>query len=206
MNGSVMGCSMDRIERIIQHTEGPTVLDLGAVQHDIDNTDRDEWLHDHLVDEFDRVIGVDILPREIAELSKQGYEMYQADVTEMDIDVTADTIVAGELIEHIANPGQMLARCAEHLKPGGKIVLSTPNPWGGPLLRRLLRGSLSINEEHVAWYTPTVIDQLLNRYGFAMSHAATTRRPNQGMVATVARYANVDVLSGTTWVFVGVKQ
>lgn len=196
---------MDRIDRIIAEVDGPTVLDLGAVQHDLDKTENDDWLHQHLVNQFERVVGVDILAEEIQQLNQQGYEMYQADVTEMSLDIEADTIVAGELIEHIANPGLMLERCQEHLKPGGKVVLSTPNPWGVPLLIRTAIGDLSINEEHVAWYTPQVMRQLLERYGFELVTAETTRRDHKGLMR-IAQWLNSDYFGGTTWIFTGVKQ
>ncbi len=39
-----------------------------------------------------------------------------------------EAIVAGELIEHLENPVDFLRRCARLLTPGGRLVLSTPNP------------------------------------------------------------------------------
>jgi len=196
---------MSRIDRIVDHTEGPEILDLGCVQHDLANVDNSDWLHGRLCDEFETVVGVDILP-EVTELAAEGYAVKQANVETMDLDSEFDTVVAGELIEHVANPGLMVETVTDHLKDGGRLVLSTPNPWGAPVVRRVLRGTLSINDEHVAWYTPTVVGQLFDRYGLHMTHAATTRRPNQGLLATAARYAGCDMLSGTTWIIVGEKQ
>lgn len=190
---------MTRIQRIIEATEGPTVLDLGAAQHDPAKAENDDWLHKHLCDSFERVVGVDYLPGAVAELNRHGYEFVQADVTDMSLSVEADTVVAGELIEHVDNPGLMLECIADHLKPGGRVVLSTPNPWGLPILRRLLSGRLTINEEHVAWYGPTVLEQLFERHGFELESIETTRRNHYGL-SRLAQVLDWDLLAGTTWV------
>ncbi len=38
-----------------------------------------------------------------------------------------DLITSFEVIEHLAQPERLLARCSEWLTPGGRLVLSTPN-------------------------------------------------------------------------------
>jgi len=38
-----------------------------------------------------------------------------------------DLITSFEVIEHLARPEQLLVRCASWLKPGGRLVISTPN-------------------------------------------------------------------------------
>ncbi len=38
-----------------------------------------------------------------------------------------DLVTAFEVIEHLAEPDRLLARCAAWLEPGGRLVLSTPN-------------------------------------------------------------------------------
>jgi len=190
---------MNRIEKIIAKTEGPTVIDLGCVQHDAGKATNEDWLHEHLCQAFERVIGVDILSDEVAKLNQQGYEIVQADVTEMEIDVRADTVVAGELLEHLANPGLMLERIQKHLKPGGKIVLSTPNPWLIARLIRLARGRESINDEHVAWYGPTVLRQLLSRYGYQNIEIDGTTRDHGG-ITSVAQYCESTVFGSSTYI------
>jgi len=191
----------NRIEYVCEYTEGPLVLDLGAVQHDAANASNTEWLHQYLVNQFERVVGVDILADDVKQLNNQGYEMIEADVTDMDLGITADTIVAGELIEHIDNPGQFLTQAKQHLKPEGNLILTTPNPWAIVHLRRWVTGTYSINPTHVAWYGPRVLTQLLDRYGFTVTKLHTTERDHKGLTR-VAQELGSDVFGGTTWICV----
>jgi len=190
---------MKRTDRIVELVEGPTVLDLGAVQHDAANAAGGDWLHGRLCEHFERVIGVDYLAGAVAELNAKGYEMVQADVTDMSLDVTADTVVLGELIEHVGNPGLMLDRVGEHCKPGARVVLSTPNPWGLAYMRRMLTGAGHVNDEHVAWYGPRVLRSLLGRHGFAVERIECLRCTDDRLT-WLAERVGATTLAGTTWI------
>ena len=37
-----------------------------------------------------------------------------------------DTVVLGEILEHLHDPGALLDRSLEHLRPGGRVVITTP--------------------------------------------------------------------------------
>ena len=196
-----------RIRAIVDRVEGPTVLDLGAVQHDANAAASENWLHDHLVRRFERVIGVDILAEDIQRLNGQGYEMVQADVETMELGVTADTVVAGELIEHLSNPGRMLDRAREHLADDGRLVLSTPNPWAFVHLRRHLHNGLQVNSEHTAWFGPTVLRQLVDRHGFDVVDRAGVAPSRGGLSLTRAvERLGFEPFGYTTWVITAEKQ
>lgn len=52
-----------------------------------------------------------------------------------------DAIVCGEAIHLLTNPGNLLASFAGHLRPGGRVIITTPNTWTmRSRLRFLLRG------------------------------------------------------------------
>ena len=40
-----------------------------------------------------------------------------------------DSVFAGETIEHVTNPVRLLVECNRVLKPGGRCVMTTPNPF-----------------------------------------------------------------------------
>ncbi len=55
-----------------------------------------------------------------------------------------DLITALEIIEHLANPGNLLELATKNLKPDGHILISTPNIQSLPArLRFLMKGRLS---------------------------------------------------------------
>lgn len=194
---------MNRIDAVLNRVEGPCVLDLGAVQHDASKADSDKWLHSQLASVVDTVIGVDILEDEIEKLISQGYDIRVGDVESMDFDICADTIVAGELIEHVSNPGRMLDRCYGHLKSGGLLILTTPNPWAIVHVTRWLSKSPQINREHVAWYGPVVLQQLLERHGFTEFECEGVRAPLSGVrhgMMRIAQSLGYEYFGANTWV------
>jgi len=196
-----MSGGMARIDAVVDAVKGDTVLDFGAVQHDIANTDKKTWLHQHLVDNFDVVIGVDRLSDEVQKLNEQGYEFLTADVTKLNLGRTVDTVVAGEIIEHVNNPGDMIGCAAAHLNTGGRIIITTPNPWAFPWLRDAMSGTMDPSPEHTAWFGPTVLKQLVQRYGFEVVDVEITPPVAKG-ISWVLYKAGFDLLGGTHIVFV----
>ncbi|MEO1065187.1 MAG: methyltransferase domain-containing protein [Actinomycetota bacterium] len=76
-----------------------------------------------------------------------------------------DTVVAGELIEHLGNPAGFLARAREHLAPGGRIVLSTPWTFSAHYASyALLKYPDSCqNRQHTMWFCPRTLEELASR-------------------------------------------
>jgi SAM-dependent methyltransferase len=79
-----------------------------------------------------------------------------------------DVIFGSHLIEHLTEPGAFLEHAASLLRPGGLLVLVTPN------IRSLLsrasgRRWVSYKiPEHVSYYDPRTITGLLDRAGFSV--------------------------------------
>lgn len=153
----------ERVNEIVERCEG-SILDIGCVQHSLERIKSDSWLHGVLCNQFNDVVGMDILEEEIQELSDMGYNVVHGDAENFKLDKKFDTIVAGELIEHLANPGNFLECCAQHLKDNGKLVLTTPNPYWIEYTIRRAFNRLDVNPEHTALYDEVVITQLLDRY------------------------------------------
>ncbi|WP_200531942.1 methyltransferase domain-containing protein [Halorubrum sp. LN27] len=188
----------DRVSAICDAVEGPTVLDLGAVQHEAAAAADDDWLHGRLCDRYESVIGIDTEADAVDELRDRGYDIRVGDATDLSVDVTADTVVAGELIEHVSDPGGLIESARRHLRPGGQVVLSTPNPWLLAHVRRVLGGREQVNEAHVAWYGPTVLQQLLDRHGFSEISCFGVGPSHSGATG-LAQRLGCERLGETTW-------
>ncbi len=156
----------DKIEWVKKYVAGKKVLDLGCVRHNIEETEKDDWLHGVIVKEADNVTGVDYLEKEVEELNKKGFNIVCANVETMDLNEQYELIVAGDLIEHLNNFGLFLERVRCHLQSDGTFILTTPNPIN--IMRFfgvLFKGEVGVNFEHTCWFTMKVLQQLVERYG-----------------------------------------
>jgi 2-polyprenyl-3-methyl-5-hydroxy-6-metoxy-1,4-benzoquinol methylase len=149
-----------------QMVQGRTVLDVGCVDHSASIEQSSTWLHKHLVRTAESVVGLDILESEAQKLRQRGYNVVAGDATTVSLGRTFDFVVAGEIIEHVDNPSAFVANMARHLNDNGRLVITTPNAF------YFLHFFESIftdverrwNDEHVAWYCPFTLRNLLSRH------------------------------------------
>lgn len=82
-------------------------------------------------------------------------------------DNTADYIICLETLEHLENPTFFLSEVKRVLKPGGKLILSLPNPfYWGEIIGQIRH--LPDTEGHVASFTFVNIDALLRFAGMKL--------------------------------------
>jgi SAM-dependent methyltransferase len=83
-------------------------------------------------------------------------------------DATFDTVIAGEIIEHLEQPVLFLRNCRRLLKPSGRLVLTTPNPYYPPiiLLNWLMIRRYFYSADHVFEIAPRYMIRLLENTGY----------------------------------------
>jgi len=123
------------------------------------------------------VTGIDINKQAIEEIREytQYDNLFYADATNVDLKIGLgdfDIIHAGDVIEHLSNPGDFLYFCKNNLKSHGKIVITTPNPICKYSLPAYRKYGFLANMEHTCWISPTNMNELCRRTGlvFAESH------------------------------------
>jgi SAM-dependent methyltransferase len=82
-----------------------------------------------------------------------------------------DFVVAGDIIEHLSNPGMMLDGVKRFLKPDGQLIVSTPNAMGLPAHLRHCVGRFREGSEHVLCFNALTLTQLLERHGYEVVEA-----------------------------------
>lgn len=139
---------------------GPRVLDIGYAQLPNPN------LAGHAVTGLD-LIAPDTIP--------SGYAaVVQGDatsVTSLFAKGAFDSIVFGEVIEHLERPYDFLRSLRHVLRPRGQIVFSTPNPGSFPvaLFELLQSRRFFYTEDHTFYFLPRWVSRMLSRTGFKLT-------------------------------------
>jgi len=159
-----------RTEHILRNVVGSDVLDVGCAGH-VPKPGSPYWLHGRLREKFQSLAGIDLNAENIQRLKDSGYEnVHVASAEDFDLGKKFDTIVAGELIEHLSNPGLFFSRCHQHLKAGGRLVISTPYAFA---LLYVLYAFIKFpktcqNDQHSVWFCPETLAELASRHGFSV--------------------------------------
>ena len=128
------------------------------------------------------VDGVDVLEERVEQAKERGYtRVHRASATDLPAaDGVYDAVVSGELIEHLedADVDRALREMRRVLRPGGVLMLTTPNPDG--MLWRLRRRS-TLNASHLSAHSRRSLRRRLERSGFTAVRFAGSGR--------VSRYA-----------------
>jgi 2-polyprenyl-3-methyl-5-hydroxy-6-metoxy-1,4-benzoquinol methylase len=144
-----------------------TVLDVGCIGHTADSVKNPNWLHGLLYGKVKHVIGIDILESEVKKLLTLGYNVIVCNAEDLRLEEKVDVIIAGELIEHLSNPGKFLENVKTVLKEGGKLIITTPNAYSIlNIISAITRGYVPVHKEHKCFYDKVTLIQLLNNHGF----------------------------------------
>lgn len=163
-----------RADLILDHVRGPDVLDIGCADH-VPRPGSRRWVYGRLKERFPATVGLDASAENVEVLRGKGFDdLHVADAQSFSLGATFDTIVAGEVIEHLENPAGFLASARDHLKPGGRLIVTTPYVFG------LLNTTYAYgafprtcpNAEHTMWFCPSTLTALAHRTGFKALHCS----------------------------------
>ena len=104
-------------------------------------------------------------PYSAAELRRQGLQAHES-LDDPGLSEPFDGCSAIEVLEHLREPWTVMAHLAARLKPGGFLILTTPNVEGLKPRLRLDRWSESIDQAHLMLFQPRSIETALRRAGF----------------------------------------
>jgi 2-polyprenyl-3-methyl-5-hydroxy-6-metoxy-1,4-benzoquinol methylase len=123
------------------------------------------------------VIGLDMDER-AAELARSFCEeVHVGDVETMELPFepgTFDAVVCGDLIEHLRDPQGFITRVRPLLRPGGRLVLSTPNIANWAMRLSLLFGRFRYTEwglldrTHTHFFTRKTLRECLEAAGYRL--------------------------------------
>jgi len=81
-----------------------------------------------------------------------------------------DTIVCGELIEHLENPYALLRALRPLLSDDGRLLVSTPNPLSIPVfVAEVMRSRrFFFTRDHLYYFLPRWVERLLEKTGYVV--------------------------------------
>ena len=167
---------VDRNAFLLERARGKKVLHLGcADEHTVRlKLSKDAHLHAQLGTVAKELWGVDLSGEAISELRQAGFtNLIRGDVERLD-DIPElrnqhfDVVIAGELIEHIFNPGLFLKACRNVCSADTELILTTPNALVYSQAIFALLHREAIHPDHMLMWSPTTMRTLVTRSGFAI--------------------------------------
>lgn len=161
-----------RSNDLVKWVKGPAVLDVGCAGHKVE-PESPYWLHGKLTKCFPDTTGIDISVENIEEMRQLGFsDLHMQSAEDIQLEKHFDTIIAGELIEHLSNPGKFLQSATVHLARGGRILLTTPYPFSLAYSLYALKKfpKTCQNSQHTVWICPSTLSELASRFGLRIVH------------------------------------
>jgi SAM-dependent methyltransferase len=197
---------------------GRTVLHLGAVGETCASPDAraaaaPHSVHALLTSVARACVGVDIDRDAVEVITAAGIfdNIVAADATSIDrSDIplpSIDVIVASDVIEHLANPGDLLTAARRLAEPHTGLVVTTPNAASLPQFLRYVSGRSIEGDDHKVSFNVYSLTNLLSSAGWAIDWIATCYQRDAparlGKAFTLAQAAlrRAPSLGGTLFVF-----
>ncbi len=122
-----------------------------------------QWPHTLLRRAAKEVYGVDI---DMSKSFASDRRYLKASAEDFDFPAKFDVIFAGDIIEHLSNPGLFLASCKKHLSPGGRLLITTPNAFNlFNLAEKLTKCEPTVNADHTCYFNSKTLRKLLEKNG-----------------------------------------
>lgn len=163
----------NRWDFVRPYVENKRVLDVGPAElvGTINKEKFDRWIHGKIAKVASSLSGLEKNPEQVRALAGMGYNISEGDAEAFNLNKEFDVVFAGELIEHLSNPGRFLECAKNHLGNGGKVVLTTPNRFSILSFYHVIRtGRVPTYRKpiakHVLFFDEDSMRSLLERHGF----------------------------------------
>lgn len=165
---------VQRVDFIKNACRGKKVLHLGCTNYPYtkESIESSALLHFELDKIASELYGFDFDQKGIDILLENGSKnLYRADLEKLEevaLDETFDVIIAGEMIEHLNNPGLFLRGIKRFMNADTNLVITTINAYSGMRFwQYFLRGKAGENEpvhpDHVAYYSYSTLSLIIKR-------------------------------------------
>lgn len=131
--------------------------------------------------------GIDRDPGLVAIALERGLDVFEGDVLDPPIgrDIRFDVVTMEHLVEHFApaEAAELLAEYARRLRPGGRLVIVTPNYSDWAVASEIFW----LDPTHVRPYPGGLLAMMVNDLGMRVIHVSTQRLVKLGIRSALSR-------------------
>lgn len=143
---------------------------------------------------FERIAAVEPTPDLAKTCRKRGLEVFELPIERIQLEPNEffDVVASFEVIEHLFSPLDFVGHMSRLLKPGGILMLACPNGLGFDIAT-LGTISNTIDHEHLNYFNPKSLSQLLSRCGLEVLESFTPGRLDADLVRNKILTGEFDV-------------
>lgn len=161
---------VNRMEFYLRKSTNQKVLNLGPVGRD-DPPIPLCSIHKRIMEVSNGVVGIDLDKKGIDLANKEGiHNIIWGNVEEMEnisLKEKFTLIIAGDIIEHLSNPGKFLEGVKQFFSKDTEMIISTPNAFCFQrFIPTLLFNREILHPEHTCYFSYNTMKNLLERHGF----------------------------------------
>ena len=171
---------VQRVDYIKKACVGKKVLHLGCTNYPYtkESLENDILLHFEIAEIAAELYGFDFDQKGIDVLEEAGVKnLFRADLEKLEevrLDETFDVIIAGEMIEHLSNPGLFLKGIQRFMNAQTNLVITTINAYSA--MRFMIYGLRGrggalepVHPDHVAYYSYKTLSLAIERENLQVS-------------------------------------
>lgn len=159
---------LDRLERYQNwETEGFRLLEVGCGPGVLmEEARRRGWETD----------GIDLSPdlAAVASTRNPGAGVMGGDIVDQGLEGAGyDAVIALDVLEHVVSPSKMMKVCREALRPGGLMLLQTPNTHSYRFRTQMGGWDMLLPDQHLTLFSPQGLEGLLAVHKFSVLEMRT---------------------------------
>jgi 2-polyprenyl-3-methyl-5-hydroxy-6-metoxy-1,4-benzoquinol methylase len=172
---------VQRVDHLLARSLGKRVLHLGCTNapYTAQSLADGSLLHLRLREVASELHGVDIDQAGLDTLASLGVaHLHAGDIGDIAVELLAagpfDVVIAGEIVEHLTDPGAFLSNVRKVMSPHTRLLVSTVNAYCGfRFVQYAVRGRGGkvepVHPDHVAYYSQATLARLLSSQGLEVT-------------------------------------
>lgn len=148
------------------------------------------------------VVGIELNPQAAALARARLDEVLEHNVESLGLDFLPgrfDCVICADVLEHLREPGKLLAKIRRWLTPDGSLVISLPNVRHHSVISGLMEGNWTyesaglLDQDHVRFFTRRELEKLLYRCGFDLKRLERIPGPGDAAREKALQIGSVQV-------------